>query len=42
MDFTGRPLRGFVYVGQEGCRTAAQLQGWVRLGLSFVLSLPPK
>lgn len=42
MDFTGRPLRGFVFVGQEGCHTAAQLKGWVRLGLRFVLSLPPK
>jgi TfoX/Sxy family transcriptional regulator of competence genes len=42
MDFTGRPLRGFVYVAQDGCRTAAQLRGWVQLGLAFVLSLPPK
>jgi TfoX/Sxy family transcriptional regulator of competence genes len=42
MDFTGRPLRGFVYLAPEGCRTAAQLKGWVQLGLDFVLSLPPK
>lgn len=42
MDFTGRPLRGFVYVAREGCRTAAQLKGWVKLGLDFALSLPPK
>lgn len=42
MDFTGKPLRGFIYVAPEGCRTAAQLKGWVKLGLDFVLSLPPK
>ena len=42
MDFTGRPLRGFLYVAPEGCRTAAQLKGWVKLGLDFVLSLPAK
>jgi len=42
MNFTGRPLRGFVYVAREGCRTVVQLKGWMRLGLGFVLSLPPK
>jgi TfoX/Sxy family transcriptional regulator of competence genes len=42
MDFTGRPLRGFVYVAPEGCRTSAKLNGWVKLGLDFALSLPPK
>ncbi|MEX2301150.1 MAG: TfoX/Sxy family protein [Bryobacterales bacterium] len=42
MDFTGRPLRGFVYVSPEGCRTSAKLNGWVKLGLDFALSLPPK
>jgi TfoX/Sxy family transcriptional regulator of competence genes len=42
MDFTGRPMRGFIYVAKEGCRTAAALQGWVQLGVSFALSLPPK
>jgi hypothetical protein len=25
MDFTGRPLRGLVYVGPAGCRGAADL-----------------
>jgi TfoX/Sxy family transcriptional regulator of competence genes len=42
MDFTGRPLRGFVYVAPEGCRTSAKLNGWVKLGLDFAFSLPPK
>jgi TfoX/Sxy family transcriptional regulator of competence genes len=36
MDFTGRPLKGMVYVALEGLRTDAALAGWIRRGLSFV------
>lgn len=36
MDFTGRPMRGFVYVSPAGCRTAASLKAWVDHGLRFV------
>src|SRR6267142_5120160 len=32
MDFTGRPLRGFVYVSPPGFRTAAALRTWVSRG----------
>ena len=42
MDFTGRPMRGFVYVDPAGCRSNRQLRFWIRRGLHFVLSLPPK
>jgi len=42
MDFTGRPMKGFVYVERSGYRTAAGLRTWIRFGLEFVLSLPPK
>ena len=42
MDFTGRPLKGFVYVGPAGCRRAADLTKWIRRALSFAGSLPPK
>ena len=42
MDFTGRPLRGFVYVSQDVILTEDALQEWVARGLSFVRSLPPK
>ncbi len=42
MDFTGRPLKGMVYVGQEGFRGAKALGQWVDRGLSFVHELPPK
>jgi hypothetical protein len=40
MDFTGRPLRGFVYVGPEGCRTARDLAAWVTRALQYVHTLP--
>jgi TfoX/Sxy family transcriptional regulator of competence genes len=42
MDFTGRPMKGFVYVPVEGVSTNAALQEWVQLGVDFALSLPRK
>jgi len=42
MDFTGRPMRGFVYVGPRGYHSASMLSSWIHRGLRFVLSLPPK
>jgi TfoX/Sxy family transcriptional regulator of competence genes len=33
MDFTGRPMRGFVYVKPEGLRTARALKAWIQRGL---------
>jgi len=32
MDFTGKPLRGFVYVSPPGFRTLAALRGWLLRG----------
>jgi TfoX/Sxy family transcriptional regulator of competence genes len=42
MDFSGRPMRGFVYVDPEGIRTDEQLAEWVALSLAFVDRLPSK
>jgi TfoX/Sxy family transcriptional regulator of competence genes len=42
MDFTGKPLKGFVYVAPPGFETDEALASWVRLSLDFVSSLPPK
>jgi len=42
MDFTGRPLKGFVYVGPAGCRRPTDLARWIRRALSFASSLPAK
>lgn len=35
MDFTGRPMRGFVFVNREGLGTARQLNSWIGLALDF-------
>ena len=40
MDFTGRPMTGYVYVAPAGRRTDAALQAWVTLGARFVATLP--
>jgi TfoX/Sxy family transcriptional regulator of competence genes len=42
MDFTGRPLKGYVYVAPAGCRTDAALRTWVTLSVSFVGTLPAR
>jgi hypothetical protein len=42
MDFNGRPMRGFVYVGSQGYRSSSELRSWIQRGLHFVLSLPAK
>ena len=42
MDFTGRPLRGFVYVEPEGLETDNALEEWIDRCLEFVATLPPK
>jgi TfoX/Sxy family transcriptional regulator of competence genes len=42
MDFTGRPLSGFVYVEPKGYSTEESLLAWVNKGLKFASSLPPK
>ena len=38
MDFTGRPLRGLVYVGPEGYRSERDLAAWVLGGVEYALS----
>jgi hypothetical protein len=38
MDFTGRPLRGFVLVGAAGIQTAAALTKWVEETVAFATS----
>ncbi len=42
MDFTGRSMKGFVYVGPEGFETDESLRSWVETCEAFVRSLPPK
>jgi len=42
MDFTGRPMKGMVYVGSEALRSDADLAGWLRRGVEFAATLPAK
>jgi TfoX/Sxy family transcriptional regulator of competence genes len=35
MDFTGRPMRGWVFVEPEGIDTEHQLDHWVQLALDY-------
>lgn len=42
MDFTGKPMTGFVLVGPPGFDEDADLRDWVQRGLDFTGSLPPK
>ena len=42
MDFTGRPLRGMVYVATDGVEEDEDLAAWVDRGLAFARSLPPR
>lgn len=42
MDFTGKPLPGFVYVEPEAIATEKGLHYWIHLCERFVINLPPK
>ncbi|MEZ4452295.1 MAG: TfoX/Sxy family protein [Nannocystaceae bacterium] len=42
MDFTGRPLKGMVYVGKAGIADEAGLRAWIERGLAFTSTQPPK
>ena len=42
MDFTGRPMKGMVYVQAEGYRTDEALAQWVERGVAFASSLAAK
>src|SRR2546427_5349167 len=39
MDFTGRPMEGYVYIAARGARTEKGIRGWVELGAAFVATL---
>lgn len=42
MDFTGKPLKGFIYIQSKGLRRADYLKKWVDRGIQFAKSLPKK
>jgi len=42
MDFTGRSMRGMVYVSPDGLDEDTRLYRWLEMGLAYASSLPPK
>lgn len=42
MDFTGRPLKGYVYVGAAGVARDAALAKWVAEAVAFVRTVPAR
>ena len=42
MDFTGKSLKGFVYVDPAGWSSKKDLKKWVARGVAYAESLPPK
>ena len=41
-DMTGRPMKGWLMVGPEGCSEDADLRRWVARGVDYARGLPPK
>jgi TfoX/Sxy family transcriptional regulator of competence genes len=41
-DLTGKPMKGWLLVEPEGCKTDKQLSAWVKEGIEFALTLPAK
>jgi TfoX/Sxy family transcriptional regulator of competence genes len=42
MDFTGKPMQGYVYVEPPGLRSDQELRFWLQRCQQFVSSLPAK
>ncbi|MBI5059368.1 TfoX/Sxy family protein [candidate division KSB1 bacterium] len=42
MDFTGRPMKGMVYVEPAGFASSRDLRKWIDRAMEFTMSLPPK
>jgi TfoX/Sxy family transcriptional regulator of competence genes len=42
MDFTGRPMKGYAFVGPAGTATDDAVRSWVERTLAFADTLPAK
>ena len=42
MDFTGRPMKSFVYINKQGCKPEKNLKKWIDLSLNHAKSLMKK
>jgi TfoX/Sxy family transcriptional regulator of competence genes len=41
-DFTGRPMKGYIYVAAAGLKTEPVLKRWLKVSIYHALTLPPK
>jgi len=41
-DFSGRPMKGWIYVGGKAIEKGNDLKHWLRIGTKYASSLPPK
>ena len=41
-EMRGRPVKGWLRVAADGVRTKRQLEPWVKRGVAYARSLPPK
>lgn len=42
MDFTGKPMKGMIYVDPPGITDDTALREWIAFAVAFASSLPPK
>lgn len=42
MDFTGKPMKGMLFIDSAGIEADDDFAGWVEAGADFAASLPPK
>lgn len=42
MNFTGRPMKGMIFVDPDGIQSDSDLAEWIVVCTEFVESLPPK
>jgi TfoX/Sxy family transcriptional regulator of competence genes len=38
----GKPMKGWLLIEPDGFKTQKQLSAWVKIGVEFAVSLPPK
>jgi TfoX/Sxy family transcriptional regulator of competence genes len=42
MEMRGRPITGWLRVEPKGLKTKRQVEGWVKRGVAYAKTLPPK
>lgn len=42
MDFTGKPMKGMIYVKPDGLESDQDLKAWIDICLDFISTLPSK